>query len=80
VVLAGRHPVTYRLIDGKGERFKGVFYPEELCPVTLDRNSTWEIRRVLETRIYKGAKYCLVEWKDRPHTSAWIPASELAYK
>jgi len=84
-------PTTYALVDGRGERIRGWFYREELCPVfILPRNQKqqqqqqhWEVARVLDRKTVdftegKPTEMLLVKWKGLDTGfNSWIPAQNV---
>ena len=72
-------PPVYKLRDFAGEKLLGTFYEQELTKISVDRNKTFKIEKVLEE---KGNKV-LVKYLGWPMKfSEWIPKKRIlqAYK
>jgi transposase InsO family protein len=81
-------PTTYGLVNSEGERIKGWFYREDVCPVftavaTTKSNQNkrkWEVARIVARKMVdftqEGPTEMLrVKWKDLgPEFDSWIPA------
>jgi transposase InsO family protein len=82
-------PTTYGLVDSQGERIRGWFYREDLCPVATRprEEKIWEVAKVLDHKTVvdftKGrpTEMLLVKWKGLDEGfNSWIPARNLAKK
>ena len=66
---------TYRLRDLRGEPIRGVFYREELVPVSLPERFPV---RVLRSRTRRGKREYFVRWVGYPESeNSWITAKDL---
>ena len=68
-----RRPV-YKLKDYEGEEVKGVWYPEEIQPITANE---YRIERVIKRRRgANGKEELFVKWLGWPEKfDSWIPKS-----
>ena len=68
-----RRPV-YKLKDYEGEEVKGVWYPEEIQPITANE---YRIERVITRRRgANGKEQLFVKWLGWPEKfNSWIPKS-----
>nr|CAD2176687.1 unnamed protein product [Meloidogyne enterolobii] len=72
------YPITYKIKDDKGDKFKGSFYKEELARVRRDDNTEYRIENILRKRKRDdGANELLVKFIGYPETQ-WIHESQLA--
>ncbi|CAK5080451.1 unnamed protein product [Meloidogyne enterolobii] len=70
-------PVKYKLRDGKGEKFKGSFYSEELSKVRKDADTEYRIEKVFRKRkTPEGTYELLVKFIGYPEKE-WIQENQL---
>ena len=69
-------PVTYTLVDTKGESIQGSFYAEELQKT---KQEIYRIEKVLRKRKRKdGVQEVYVKWKGYDSSfNSWIPLTDL---
>nr|CAD2190719.1 unnamed protein product [Meloidogyne enterolobii] len=71
------YPITYKIKDDKGDKFKGSFYKEELAKVRRDDNTEYRIEKILRKRKSDdGTTKLLVKFIGYPETQ-WIHESQL---
>ena len=67
-------PVTYELIDTKGEKIKGSFYEQELQKT---KQEIYRIEKVLRKRKRNGVQEVFVKWKGYNNNfNSWIPLTD----
>ena len=76
-------PITYRVSDINGELLEGVFYKQELTPVTFNakaKGQLYAVENVLQEEIRPdGKKYLLVKWRGYPDSeNSWIRSDQFA--
>nr|CAD2159606.1 unnamed protein product [Meloidogyne enterolobii] len=72
------YPITYKIKDDKGDKFKGSFYKEELAKVRRDDDTEYRIEKILRKRKSDdGTNEFLVKFIGYPETQ-WIHESQLA--
>jgi hypothetical protein len=74
------HPETqYRLMDSNGDILDGLFYEAELQFAHPEAIRFTNINAILKTRMIKGKKWVLVNWKDEnPNMTRWIRADKVS--
>jgi hypothetical protein len=70
-VKTSKDPPNYRIVDQKGEEIVGKFYNEEFSKAVPETLSTYEIEKVIKTRMRAGRPEYLVKFKNHtnPH---WV--------
>uniref|UniRef100_A0A914MV96 Integrase catalytic domain-containing protein n=1 Tax=Meloidogyne incognita TaxID=6306 RepID=A0A914MV96_MELIC len=72
------NPITYKIKDDKGNKFKGSFYKEEIAKVRRDDDTEYRIEKILRKRTRDdGANELLVKFIGYPETQ-WIHESQLS--
>ena len=67
-------PVTYELVDTKGEKIKGSFYEQELQKT---KQEIYRIEKVLRKRKRNGVQEVYVKWKGyNSNFNSWIPLTD----
>jgi transposase InsO family protein len=67
------HKRVYKLKDFANENIAGIFYPEEIQPITKDDKDIFVIEKVIKERQGTQGKEYLVKWKDYPKRyNTWI--------
>ena len=61
-VIHRRPRVVYELEDLNGTPIDGQFYSEELTPVRIISRTTYNINKILDTRVRRGISEVLVSW------------------
>ena len=56
----------YELEDYSGEELKGTFYQQELQPITMDKDRSWKVKKVIKTRGRGRNKELYVKWLNWP--------------
>lgn len=70
------NPITYRIVDSKGELVIGSFYEQELQKTELD--GMYLVEKILKKRTVKGKKEVLVKWIGYSDDfNSWEPESSL---
>lgn len=78
VKLIKRPIPVYELEDLNGEKIDGLFYEYELQPVTVGKDKTYKIDKILGRRKKRGIREVLVSWKGYPpNFNSWVPESNL---
>jgi len=54
---------VFELEDFRGQEIEGQFYNEELVPVRITKQTTYEIDKILEKRVRRGILEYLVRWR-----------------
>jgi hypothetical protein len=68
----------YELEDLNHKVIDGQFYNEELTPVQFIKRTTFNIDKILSTRVRRGIREYLVRWKDYvPDFDSWINAASV---
>ena len=68
-------PVTYSLVDGKGEKIQGTFYEQELQKTSQE---IYRIEKVLRKRKRGRIQEVYVKWKGYNNSfNSWIPLTDL---
>ena len=68
-------PVTYKIVDTRGEEIHGTFYEAELQKT---KQETYRIEKVLRRRTRLGVKEVYVKWKGYSEKSnQWIPEADI---
>nr|CAD2195759.1 unnamed protein product [Meloidogyne enterolobii] len=75
-VKSTQSPITYKIRDDKGDKFKGSFYREELTRVRKDDETEYRIEKILRKRKRDGTKEFLVKFIGYPEPE-WIQESQL---
>jgi hypothetical protein len=66
---------VYELADLLGKHIEGQFYPEELSPVIVTKNTVYQIDKILRKRVRNGSVEFLVKWSGYPtDINSCIPA------
>jgi hypothetical protein len=73
-VKTSKDPTNYRLVDEKGEEIVGKFYNEEFSKAVPETRPTYEIEKVLQTRMRAGRPEYLVKYKGHTNTM-WVRKS-----
>lgn len=57
---------------------KGVFYEPEIQQVTIDKNKSFKIEKILGRKKEDRKKLALVKWLGWPsHLNSWIPEKDI---
>ena len=73
--IKNTHPVTYTLVDTKGEHIRGAFYTEELQKT---KQEIYRIEKVLKKRKRNGVQEVYVKWRGYDNSfNSWIPITNL---
>ena len=68
-------PVTYTIVDAKGESIKGTFYEQELQKT---KQEIYRIEKVVRKRKRNGIQEVYVKWKGYGNEfNSWIPITDL---
>jgi len=68
-----RNPVVYALNDYSGEQITGTFYEHELVKVVKNKDSSYEVEKVLRKRKRNGKTQYFVKWKSYPPKfNSWV--------
>jgi hypothetical protein len=68
----------YTLTDYSGEDILGIFYEKELQKVYVDENTTYNVEKVVRSRIKNGRKESLIKWMGWPDKyDSWIPTKDI---
>ena len=71
-------PITYSIVDLEGKKIDGIFYHQELIPVS---NSDFFDIKVIDKRVRKGKKEFLVEYINYPMSNRqWIKETQIKKK
>ena len=78
--IIAKNPVSYSLLDLKGERLIGSFYEPELEKVD-NKGKIFTIDKILKTKIIKNRKNYFVSWKDYSSDyNSWVSEENLKLK
>ena len=73
--IKNTQPVTYTLVDTKGEHIRGAFYTEELQKT---KQEIYRIEKVLKKRKRNGVQEVYVKWRGYDNSfNSWIPITNL---
>ena len=73
--IKNTQPVTYTLVDTKGEHIQGTFYTEELQKT---KQEIYRIEKVLKKRKRNSVQEVYVKWKGYDNSfNSWIPITDL---
>lgn len=73
-----RIPPVYKLKDCDGDDIEGTFYEAELQRVTVSKDKTFKVEKIIAQKRVKGKKLVLVKWVGWPEKfNSWIPASHV---
>ena len=68
-------PITYTLVDTKGEKIHGTFYEQELQKT---KQEIYRIEKVIKKRKRNGIQEVYVKWKGYNNSfNSWIPLTDL---
>lgn len=68
----------YELKDSGGEHLQGLFYEQELSPVTVDDTTLYKIDRIIKYKGRDKKRQALVSWSGFPLSAAsWIPVADI---
>ena len=68
-------PITYTLVDTKGEKIHGTFYEQELQKT---KQEIYRIEKVIKKRKRNGIQEVFVKWKGYNNSfNSWIPLTDL---
>jgi len=77
VIRTTPRPV-YELEDLNQKIIDGQFFNEELTSVRITKRNTFQIDKILATRVRRGIRECLVRWKGYgPDFDSWINAASV---
>jgi len=77
VIERSPRPV-YELEDLNKTPIEGLFYAEELTPVSISKDTTYKIDKILHKRVRRGIREYFVRWKGYGRDfDSWIPASSV---
>jgi len=69
---------VYKLEDLNQKVIDGQFFNEELTPVRITKRTTFQIDKILATRVRRGIREYLVRWKGYgPDFDSWINAASV---
>ena len=69
---------VYELEDLNKQPIEGQFYPEELTPVVVTKQTQFKIDKIIGTRVRRGIKEHKVRWLCYgPEFDSWVKASKL---
>ena len=73
--IKSTQPVTYSLVDAKGEKIQGTFYEQELQKT---EQQIYHIEKVLKKRMRSGVQEVYVKWKGYNNSfNSWFPLADL---
>ena len=73
-----RVPPVYRIKDYDGDVIVGTFYEQELLKIIVAKDKTFKVEAVLNEKVQKGRKMCLVKWLGWPEKfNSWIPSEQV---
>ena len=74
-----RNPPVYKIKDLNGEDVKGVFYRQELQRVIKDKDTTYQIEKILRKRKKDGKTQFFVKWLGYPtQFNSWVNTVDIA--
>jgi len=69
---------VFELEDLRGRQIEGEFYSEELVPVRVVKQTTYEIDNILDKRVRRGILGYLVRWRGyRADSDSCVPATDI---
>ena len=72
--------IVYELNDLLGKHIEGQFYAEELSPMLVTKNTTYEIDKILRKRVRRGIPEYLVRWRGYGDSfDTWIKACSVKH-
>ena len=78
--IKAKNPVSYNLIDLKGEKLIGSFYEEELQKVDY-KGKLFYIDKILKTKLVKNKKLYFVSWKNYSSDfNSWVSEERIKLK
>lgn len=77
-VCIPRNPPVYRLCDYDGEVIDGVFYEQELQKISVSKNKSFKIEKILDKKKRGRTTLVLVKWLGWPSKfSTWVNEKEV---
>ena len=75
---AQRPKRVYKLQDMAGEDIAGIFYKEEVQPISYDPGKQVPVEKILKTKTILGKKEYLVKWLHLPNKfNSWVKEKDL---
>lgn len=78
--IIAKNPVSYKLVDLKGEYLIGSFYEQELQKVDY-KGKKFVVEKILKTKTVKNKKQYFVSWKDYSSDfNSWVSEENIKLK